>query len=201
MLPASSPIPSELRHARFVAVPLTEDVAGLDYRAYMSSPDVIRLHSDGRWPVEGFSFETNLEQVQQHWSDHEARRAFTFTLLTPSREEGLGCLYLNPLREFLARAGASSEMLHDVPVASAMVTFWLRQDQQAGLAEVVVDAVDEWLRRDWPLDWHLFRVLPTERSSCAALESSALDEVSLVLPGEARSYRWFQPAVELSQQR
>ena len=38
-----------------VAVPLTIDVAALDYASYMASPDVIRIHSDGRWPVDRFT--------------------------------------------------------------------------------------------------------------------------------------------------
>jgi Acetyltransferase (GNAT) domain len=195
VLPANARLPSELQHRRFVAVPLTADVAALDYSAYMSSAEVIRVHSDGRWPVNDFSFASDLEQVQQHWSDHQARRAFAFTLLTPSRDESLGCLYLNPLSEFLSRAGASSQTVDALPAASAMVTFWLRQDQQdSGLAEAVVGAVGEWLRHDWPLDWYLFRVLPGERSSCAALDESALQRIRLALPGEPRPYRWYQPA-------
>lgn len=47
-------IPSGLRHARFVATPLTTDNAALDHASYTASPDVIRVHSDGRWPVEDF---------------------------------------------------------------------------------------------------------------------------------------------------
>ena len=63
------------------------------------------------------------------------------------------------------------------------------------LAETdVVRAVDQWLRHDWPLDRYLFRVLPDERSSCAALEAHGLQEVDLALRGETRPYRWFGPA-------
>ena len=111
VLPANARVPTALEHITFAAVPLTPDVAALDYDAYMSSPDVIRVHSDGRWPVDGFTFECDLALVREHWSDHQARRSFAFTLLTPSRDEGVGCLYLNPLRKYLERAGASSQMI------------------------------------------------------------------------------------------
>jgi RimJ/RimL family protein N-acetyltransferase len=191
VLDGRAPVPDGLVHARFVAVPLTPDVAALDYDAYLSSPDVIRVHSDGRWPVDGFTFEDDLRQVEQHQADHEARRSFAFALLDPSRREGLGCVYLNPLRDYLERVGASPDLVGSLPESSAMVTFWLRQDQQdSGLPEAVATAVDEWLLTAWPFDRHLFRVLPGERSSCAALEALGLPQVRLTLPGESRPYRW-----------
>ena len=75
------------------------------------------------------------------------------------------------------------------------MTFWLRQDlQDSDLAETVVSATDQWLRRDWPLDTHLFRILPDERSSCAALERSDLQRTRLDLPRETRPYRWYRSA-------
>lgn len=186
-------VPDGLEHARFVAVPLTPEVAAYDYDAYMASPDVIRVHSDGRWQVEGFSLEEDLRQVEQHRLDHLAHRSFAFTLLAPSRDAALGCLYLNPLREYLARVDADPELLASVPSASAMVTFWLRQDQQAtDLANVVVAAVDAWLLDAWPLDRALYRVLPEEHASRSALERLGLDSVELVLPGESRPYLWFE---------
>ena len=92
MLDDQAVVPTELRHERFVLTPLTTDTAALDYASYMASPDVIRAHSDDRWPVEGFSFSHNLELIAQHEDDHVRRRAFTFVLLTPSGTEALGCL-------------------------------------------------------------------------------------------------------------
>lgn len=189
-------IPSGLHHERFVATPLTTDMAALDYASYMASSDVIRVHSDGRWPVEGFTLTDDLTLVEKHQADHENRRAFTFVLLAPSLSEALGCLYLNPLREYLQRAGADRRLLDAVPPASAMVTFWLRQDQEdTGLADVVVEAVNAWLLTEWPLATHLFRVLPDEQSSCAALDRLELRKSRLSLPGDPRPYVWYQPSV------
>lgn len=194
MIDHDAAVPAELRHRRFLATPLTAEVAELDYASYMASPDVIRIHSDGRWPVEGFSLTEDLELVAEHQADHEHHRAFAFVLLSPSRAEALGCLYLNPLREYLTHVSAPRDLVATVPSASAMVTFWLRQDQQAtNLAEDVVREVNDWLMRDWPLSMHLFRVLPREWSSCDALERVGLSEVAMSLPGETRPYRWYAP--------
>lgn len=75
-----------------------------------------------------------------------------------------------------------------------MVTFWLRQDEQdTGLAEAVAGAVNDWLRNDWPLAMHLFRLLPNERSSHMALERLNVRQIDLVLPRDERPYLWYQP--------
>ena len=194
MFDETTTIPTGLHHDVFVAVPLTAATAPLDYAAYMASPEVIRVHSDGRWPVEGFTLADDLELVAQHQADHDARRAFAFVLLDPSLSEAWGCVYVNPLRAYLQRAEAESRLLDTIPEASGMVTFWLRQDQQdSGLAAVVVDAVNEWLISEWPLTTHLFRVLPDERSSCLALDGRGLHKLRLSLPGDPRPYVWYQP--------
>ena len=193
MLDDEAMVPTGLLHERFVATPLTTTTAALDYASYVASPDVIRAHSDGRWPIEGFTFSDDLELVAQHEDDHKSRRAFTFVLLTPSGTEALGCLYVNPLREYLSRAEAPRHLVDETPLDSAMVTFWLRQDQQeTNLAEVVVEVVNDWLRDEWPLPTHAFRVLPGERSSCSALDRLDLRKARLALPGDERPYIWYQ---------
>ena len=195
MLDPDVQVPSGLQHQRFVATPLTASNATLDYASYMASPDVIRIHSSGRWPVEGFTLADDLEMIATHQADHAARRAFTFVLLAPSRVEALGCLYLNPLRDYLRRVQADPQVVEAFPPSSAMVTFWLRQDQQGtGLAQVVAEAVDDWLSNDWPFATHLFRILPEERSSRMALDRLDLLRVDLELPDEERPFLWYRPA-------
>lgn len=192
MIDGETGVPSRLRHESFVAVPLIAGLAALDHACYMASPDVIRVHSDGRWPIDGFTLADDRALVALHEADHESGRAFTFALLDPSQSEALGCMYINPLRDYLVRAQAAQELVDEVPPASAMVTFWLRQDQQdTGLAERVVEAVHLWLDDDWPLASHVFRVLPGERSSCAALDRLGLHGRQLDLPGDPRPYLWY----------
>ena len=97
------------RHRRFVAVPLAADVAALDYEAYMSSPDVIR--GQERWSVA----RRRLHVRGRPPADRAARggpwsptRSLAFALLSPAGDRGLGCLYLNPLRDYLERVGAKT---------------------------------------------------------------------------------------------
>lgn len=85
MIDADVAIPEELEHERFVATPLTTDVAALDYAPYIASPEVISLHSDGRWPVDRFTLAGDLGLVTTHQSDHESHRAVDFVLPQPIR--------------------------------------------------------------------------------------------------------------------
>jgi Acetyltransferase (GNAT) domain len=192
MLGKNASVPLTLLHEAFVATPLTTDLVALDYAAYMASPEVIRVHSDGRWPVDGFSLEENRKLVAKHQADHESHRAFAFLLLDPSGDESLGCLYLNPLHAYLRRVEADVETLTRFPAGSAMVTFWLRHDHQ-GLAEVVAEAANAWLLNAWPLKGHLFRLLPNEHASRMALDKLELTRVTLRLAGEERPYLWYEP--------
>jgi len=193
VLGSSASVPSGLVHPAFVAVPLTPANVELDYAAYMASPAVIRVHSDGRWPVDGFTLEDDRSQAAAHHAEHQARRAFTFLLLDPAQSQALGCVYLNPLRAYLRRAGADPETVGAIPEASTMVTFWIRQDQQdTGLSYAVAKAISGWLAMDWQLEKCLFRILPGERSSRRALEQLQLQRVELQLPAEARPYLWFE---------
>src|SRR5690348_4993418 len=156
----------------------------------MASPDVIRIHSAGRWPVDGFTLDDDRAQIARHEADHEARRSFAFVLLNPARDEALGCVYLNPLAAYLQRTGADEDTRTRYPADSAMVTFWLRQDQQdTGLAEIAAEAINEWLSTAWPLSTYVFRCLPTEHSSRRALDRLPLRPVSLTPP-----YVWYQSA-------
>ena len=196
MLNQDVPLPSGLQHEQFVATPLTAATAALDYAAYLASPEIIRVHSDGRWPLEGFTLAEDLELIAKHEADHEQRRAFTFVLLSPSRTEGLGCVYVNPLQVYLRRVGADPKVMDRLPSSSAMVTFWLRQDlHDTGLTDVVVEAIHEWLLSEWPLTTHIFRVLPEERSSRRALDRLDLRIIELDLPGEPRPYIWYHASV------
>ncbi|MGD9958599.1 hypothetical protein [Nocardioides sp.] len=191
MLNARTRAPHGLVRTAFIATPLTTDLVEPDYNAYMASPEVIGAHSDGRWPIDGFTLDDNRALVAIHQADHEAGRAFTYLLMNPTRTQSLGCLYLNPLRDYLVRVGAAPETLQQFPAESAMVTFWLRQDMEH-LTTDVATAVDDWLQNEWPLRRALFRALPAEHESIAAFESLDLVSVALELPEESRPYRWYR---------
>lgn len=172
---ADRDVPETLSTPTFILRPLTPDWAEIDYAAYMSSPDVIRRHSGGRWSTADFTLDQERHELALHAERHRARQDFAFILLSPDQSTGLGCVYMLPLLPFLSRSGASAALLAQATAASAMITFWLRQDQlHTPLAQQVITAVHAWLVRDWPFADHLFRVNHEEHASLAALDQCGL---------------------------
>lgn len=186
--PDHLPVPEALRAPGFLARPLRASDAALDYAAYMESPEVIRTHSGGRWPTEGFTLEENEALAAAHERDHLARWAFTFTLLAPDERCCLGCLYIRPLLAALRRAQAPPWLSARVSERTALVTFWLHERHQHGdLADQVVLTTHAWLSESWALDGHVYRVNPDERRSVLALERAGLRPLAnLWLDGEPR---------------
>lgn len=172
--PPDTPVPAELRGEGFVARPLSVAYATQDYAAYIGSPDTIRVHSGGQWKLGGYTREEHLAELRDHERRHAAREDFAYILLDPAERDGLGCVYLLPLRQFLRRVGAPAETLAAFPEGAAMVTFWVRQGWEAELldAGVLVPALRDWLRDTWRFPRVVFRANPEEERSLAALEAS-----------------------------
>ena len=194
--PANVPIPEELRTSDFLVRPLRASDATIDYAAYMASPDVIRIHSGGRWSTDTFTLAENQQQAAHHEQDHQARRNFTFLLLTPDQTASLGCVYYLPLVPFLHRVAAPSALVAQVAETTAMITFWVRQEHQhTSLALHVVSAIHNWLREDWPFADHVFRVTQEEYTSVRALEQSGLQvRFDLDITTSPYHYRFFGTA-------
>src|SRR5919199_6814827 len=101
--PDEAPVPSELRTEEFLLRPLRASDVELDYDAVIGSRELLLVQSSGRWPAEGFSLADNLADLAEHEREHEARVAFTYTVLTPEAARCLGCIYIHPLRPTLRR--------------------------------------------------------------------------------------------------
>jgi len=151
-------VPSELRTDEFLLRPLRATDCDLDYDAVMSSGDLLRIKSLGRWPRPGFTWDENLKDLQEHEADHLARRAFTFTVMNPGETECLGCAYFTPLRPALESYGASEEQLATAGDDEAGVHFWARASRLADdLDARLFAALHGWLTRDWAFRRALFR--------------------------------------------
>ena len=76
----------------------------------------------------------NLDNLRRHADDFAKRTGFTFTVLDPTDDDVIGCVYLYP----------SKDEQYDVTVHS-----WVRADR-ADLDVPLADAVAGWLATDWP---------------------------------------------------
>lgn len=104
----------------------------------MSSIEHIRStpgFPDGNWPpLAGMTLDKNLSDLQHHADDFAQRRGFTFTVLDPSDNDVIGCVYLYP--------SATDDW--DVTVQS-----WVRANRSE-LDQPLADALASWLSSDWP---------------------------------------------------
>jgi hypothetical protein len=130
--------------------PLRSTDAEADLEALMSSREMLRTWDQSDWPSDDFTLEENQEDLEEHESDHAARRAFTYTVLDPSEQRCLGCVYLYPLKLALGRMGADDETLADVGERDAYVTFWVRESELAGgLEGRLLAALLSWFDEEW----------------------------------------------------
>ena len=179
----AQPLPQDLCTATFVLKPLTPEYALLDYEAYISSSEVIRVHSGGRWPIADFTLNDEREQLAQHAQRHQARQDFAFIILERTEQRSLGCVYVLPLRPFLQRVNAPAELVKRIGDDAAMITFWVRQSaQDTALPEDLVQATWRWFSSEWSFSQCFFRVSQAEARSRQALESSGLSEQFAICP-------------------
>jgi hypothetical protein len=130
--------PTSLATDQFRLEPLGPQHNQADHAAWMSSIEHIRStpgYSDGNWPpLNGMTLEENLADLRRHADDFSQRVGFTFTVLDPSDEDVIGCVYIYP--------SAREE-------CDARVKSWVRADR-SDLDGPLADAVARWLATDWP---------------------------------------------------
>jgi hypothetical protein len=140
-VPEDFAVPGGLTAAEFRLTPLGPQHNEADYAAWMGSIDHIRAtpgFPDGNWPHE-MSLNDNLRDLERHARDFTEHRGFTYTVLSTSTGDVIGCVYIYP---------ASG---HEPGRRYVSVQSWVRADC-AALDPVLHDAVLAWVERDWPFD-------------------------------------------------
>ena len=129
--------PDALDTSSFRLTPLGPEHNESDYAAWTGSMDHIRRtpgFTEREWP-RPMTTEENLADLVRHADDFAAREGFTYTVLAPTSDEVIGCVYIYP-----ARHGGG-----------ARVSSWVR-DQDADMDEPLYRAVADWLVREWPFE-------------------------------------------------
>jgi hypothetical protein len=141
--PHEQTVPAGLATAVCHIEPLHPRHVHLDYAALMESKAMLRLWSGSPWPQDDFSLDDNLADLTMHWREHEARVAFTYTILNPAQDRCLGCVYLRPLAEV--------QTVQPVGDSETAVRFWITHPlNHPPLDATILSTLVDWLHHDWP---------------------------------------------------
>ncbi|HYB87650.1 MAG TPA: N-acetyltransferase [Streptosporangiaceae bacterium] len=142
-VPEEFAVPDGLTAEEFRLEPLGPQHNAADYAAWTSSIGHIKATPGfgTGWPHE-MSLADNRRDLERHARDFAERRGFTYTVLSTSTGEVIGCVYIYPLRGGSPGDPSAGEQRADV-------SSWVRADH-AALDPVLYHAVRAWLERDWP---------------------------------------------------
>ena len=141
-IPENFIVPEQLKTADFVIRKFAYADAELDYKAVMSSIDIIRAtRGGGLWPTPNLTFLDNQIDLAWHLREFEYRSTFAYTIRSNDENECLGCIYIYPpgFRDKKSLEG------------DADISFWVSQKaHDQGLYKIVYDTLNDWLQKEWP---------------------------------------------------
>lgn len=155
-VPSDFQVPKTLETSEFRLRMLTVHDVIKDYEAVMTSAAHLRqLNPNGTWP-EGLTLEQNLIELGWHQHEFQRRSSFAYTVVTPSEDRVLGCVYINP----------TSKRDYD-----AVIHLWARESElQSGLEQRLFAAVKDWVASEWlfknvaypgrDMTWEEYQALP-----------------------------------------
>ena len=145
-VPVDFAVPDGLTAEEFRLEPLGPRHNAADYAAWTASIGHIQAtpgFAGTGWPHE-MSLAENRRDLERHAQDFAERRGFTYTVLSTSTGEVIGCVYIC---RCAAKARAAPARVSSMPPWSS----WVRADR-AALDPVLYRTVRAWLERDWPFD-------------------------------------------------
>lgn len=153
------PLPERFQTDEFVFRPLRATDVELDFDAVVSSSRMLRAWSESEWPVDGFTLEENLEDLQRHEREHQDTEAFTFTIMNSEETFCLGCIYMNPLIQETIDLGVCKQPARDEEVFAASVRYWVRESHATKeFNSTILEKIIQWLRSEWYFSCVVFPV-------------------------------------------
>lgn len=137
LVPASFAVPAAYKTASYRFVPLGPALAKLDYDAYMSSIDHLKsTFGGGKWPHAGITMDEAVKDVEGEMARFQARKSFTYAVLSLDGKKELGCVYIRPSRK---------------PEFDAKVVMWVTKAEfDKGLQPKLLADTKAWLAKAWP---------------------------------------------------
>ncbi|MEZ5066248.1 MAG: N-acetyltransferase [bacterium] len=156
-------VPDGLSTEEFVLRPIRESDAELDYEAVMSSKEFLRDWEQTGWPKDDFTVEANREDLVRLERRHANGESFTYTVVHPTGDVCLGCVYVFPTNaELFAKARVDPTTPSQWSSFDTAVYFWVRESRMKdGLDARLLQALDPWFRDHWNIERYL--LLTNER--------------------------------------
>jgi len=152
-------LPERFQAVEFIFRPLRASDVELDFDAVISSSRMLRAWSQSEWPIDGFTIEENLADLQRHEREHREKSAFTFTIMNPEETLCLGCIYLSPLSQEIADLGVCEFSISEGEMFATSIAFWVRQTHATyAFSSKILDAIIQWLRSEWYFNCVVFPV-------------------------------------------
>jgi len=146
--PNDALVPAELLTSEYLLRPLRGTDVELDYAALMASTAMLRRWSQSDWPSDDFTLAENLADLVEHEQEHEARVAFTYTVMNPEATMCHGCVYIKPPWPLLTD-NEPGLFKADQPYR-ARCAFWVRESRLADdLDRHLLGTLMTWFQRDW----------------------------------------------------
>ncbi len=135
-IPQTFNVPESLKTEKYRLEILTPAVAEIDYDAVMSSKTRLRsvFAECTEWPRDTMSLADNIKDLKQHEEEFKLRKAFAYTVLTPTREKCVGCVYIDPCKSVKF---------------DCEIYLWVRDDN-IHLDTDLYSSIRYWLANCWP---------------------------------------------------
>ncbi len=137
-VPADFAVPAGYQSKNFKLAPLGPDLAQHDFDAYMSSIEHLQKtfsYSD-RWPNSKITMADAVKDVEGEKQRFDARKSFTYAVLSPDGKKELGCVYVSPSRK---------------EGYDAQVRVWVTKAKfDEGFEKELIPEVKSWLSAKWP---------------------------------------------------
>ena len=136
-VPADFKVPQAYVTKSYQLVPLGPGLERQDYQAYMSSIEHLQKTFSGpQWPTKSVTMADALKDVEGEKSRFDARKSFTYSVLTRDGQHERGCVYIQPSK---------------TPGYQAKVVIWVTKAEfDQGFQEQLEKEIPRWIKASWP---------------------------------------------------
>lgn len=136
-VPADFKVPQTYVAKSYKLMPLRPGLEKQDYAAYMSSIEHLQKTFSGpEWPTKSVTMADALKDVEGEKSRFDARKSFTYSVLTLDGKQERGCVYIKPSK---------------TPGHQAKVVIWVTKAEfDRGFQEQLEKDIPIWIKASWP---------------------------------------------------